>query len=325
MGDRLKDFGYQAAGGILGAGLGLITGQYNREKQLEQQQKLQDMQIKGSKEMADYNMMKQLEMWKATNYSAQVEELKKAGLNPGMLYGMSGSGGTTTGSTGTGVSGGQATQEQGLTQNISMGLQLGLMKAQMENMNANTEKTKAEATKIAGVDTTEAQSRIENIKQGIKNAEVTEKILHLEETYKEIENSVARQTIVDRMKTIEYTSKIAQETAEAIQRDNDINEETKKDKINKIKAEAIQVVANIELTQANTALKKAEIAKIANEISVMVSELDLKWYSMTLDERRTAIMERVGKFNSAQSQRTYDNILKGIQTITGSIKPVSLQ
>ena len=36
-------------------------------------------------------------MWKDTNYSAQMEELKKAGLNPGLLYGMSGGGATTIG------------------------------------------------------------------------------------------------------------------------------------------------------------------------------------------------------------------------------------
>ena len=35
--------------------------------------KLQNLEIKGSKELTDYNAAKQLEMWKATNYPAQVE------------------------------------------------------------------------------------------------------------------------------------------------------------------------------------------------------------------------------------------------------------
>ena len=52
--------------------MGLLLEGHNDRRQLRQQEKLQNLEIKGSKELTDYNAAKQLEMWKATNYPAQV-------------------------------------------------------------------------------------------------------------------------------------------------------------------------------------------------------------------------------------------------------------
>ena len=67
----------------------------------------------------DYSYGKQMDMWNATNYPAQVEQLNKAGLNPALEYGMKGGGGVTTGSPTTGVQGGAAG-------NIGMGIESGM-------------------------------------------------------------------------------------------------------------------------------------------------------------------------------------------------------
>ena len=56
----------------------------------------------------------QMQMWKDTNYAAQVEELKKAGLSIGLMYGKGGAGGTTTGAGATGVSAPQAPTGMGM-------------------------------------------------------------------------------------------------------------------------------------------------------------------------------------------------------------------
>ena len=137
MGKALESFGLQlgqsAAGGLLGIALGGI--QNNQQYNL--QERLQGLQIKGQKQMADYNLQKQLELWNATNYSAQVEQLKKAGLNPGMIYGMGGGGGSTTAAQPGNVSGGNASKAdiQGIMMSAA---QMGLMKAQKENIEADT-------------------------------------------------------------------------------------------------------------------------------------------------------------------------------------------
>lgn len=151
-----------AANATLGTIFGAITGKANDRRQIRQQTKLQDLQIKGSKELSDYNYKKQMEMWEQTNYKAQMEQLKKAGLNPGLIYGMSGGGGTTTGSGGSQVTGATASQGGGNEYATGMGLALGsakqaaeikLLEAQAKQLEAQTEKTKGPDTENTQADT----------------------------------------------------------------------------------------------------------------------------------------------------------------------------
>ena len=103
-------------------------------------------------------------MWNKTNYGAQMEHIKGAGLNPGLMYGMSGGGGTTAGSQGGGgaQSGGapQVKESDVSGQGAIMGLQnagqLALMKAQENKLNA-------EAKKIGGVDTDQTSEAIKKL------------------------------------------------------------------------------------------------------------------------------------------------------------------
>ena len=115
--------------------------------------------------MALFNYDQQMKMWEATNYKAQVEQLKKAGLNPGLLYGMGGAGGATTNAAqGQGPSGTQATKGEA-TQMALMGAQtaaqMALLKARKENIEADT------ANKQAQVPNTEADTENKILQQVI--------------------------------------------------------------------------------------------------------------------------------------------------------------
>lgn len=150
--------GQQALGGVMG----IIMGNHERKKQLEQQQKLQQLQITGQKEMTDYQRMSQLQMWKDTNYKAQVEQMKMAGINPALLYGMSGGGGATAASTPANVTGGQATGViTNPAQMAATTAQLGLMRAQTRDLNASA------ATKEADLPVKEAT--VPNIQADTEN------------------------------------------------------------------------------------------------------------------------------------------------------------
>lgn len=146
------------AGAVAGPILGLALGGYNDRRQINQQQKLQDQQIKGQKQMTDYNMSKQMEMWKATSYGGQMEQMNKAGVNPSLMYGMGGGGGQSTGQANGNVSGGSAPQGGREIQDITgmamqMKAQLELLQAQKENINADTDNKKAETGYTGGVKT----------------------------------------------------------------------------------------------------------------------------------------------------------------------------
>lgn len=118
---------------------------FERQKQLNQQ--AQELGIK---------------TWKETNFSAQKEELEKAGLNAGLLYGMSGAGGGTVGS------GGGGTAQQANIENVGMDVaamaQLALMKAQKENIEADTKVKEVDALKRGGVDTDQTREQTRSLK-----------------------------------------------------------------------------------------------------------------------------------------------------------------
>ncbi|AXH76549.1 MAG: DNA pilot protein [Microviridae sp.] len=139
-------FAQQGIQGAIGAGLGLLLEKHNDKRQIAQQEKLQALEIAGQKQMADYNQQKAMEMWQNTGYGAQKEQMKSAGLNPGLMYGMGGGGGQTTATAPGNVSGGHASGNNGEAMQMALtAAQVGLMNAQRRQIDADTEDKKAGA------------------------------------------------------------------------------------------------------------------------------------------------------------------------------------
>jgi len=156
--------GTAATQGLPGAIFGLAMGGINDRRQVSQQHRLTDIQIEAEKNLTDYNMQKQLQMWKDTSYGAQMEQLQKAGLNPGLIYGMGGGGGQTTGNTSANATAATAQQNPGeVQQMMGMGLQAGMMQAQIDLMKAEARKANTEADYTAGAKTGETTAQIGNI------------------------------------------------------------------------------------------------------------------------------------------------------------------
>ena len=88
FGEQLLGMGLGAAESGLGAIMGMVLGKQNDKRQIEQQSKLTDMQTAAQREMIQYNKELELQMWKDTSYGAQKEQMRQAGLNPGLMYGM---------------------------------------------------------------------------------------------------------------------------------------------------------------------------------------------------------------------------------------------
>ena len=112
--------GAQLLGQGIGAGAGVITsvlgmlGQKKREKRaMQNQRELMDLQTRNQMNLNEQGQKLQMKTWEETNYPAQMKMLKEAGLNPGLIYGQGGAGGSTTGSQGGGsASGGNAPAPQ---------------------------------------------------------------------------------------------------------------------------------------------------------------------------------------------------------------------
>ena len=131
--------------------------------QIVQQQRLNEMQISGNKELANYSQNLQKDMWNYTNYENQIKHLKAAGLNPALMYAKGGVGGQTGSANAGQVAGSHASSEAereaiGIQRNAQM-LQTAMNITQIQNIKADTKVKEAEAEKIKGVDTEYTKSQ----------------------------------------------------------------------------------------------------------------------------------------------------------------------
>lgn len=109
-------------------------------QQHKRQKELMGIQHGNQQELNKQGHQLQMDMWNKTNYEAQLKHMKKAGLNPALMYGMGGGGGTTAGSQGGGsAAGGNAVQMHPI--DIA---NLALVKAQRDNIEADTKNKEAD-------------------------------------------------------------------------------------------------------------------------------------------------------------------------------------
>lgn len=225
--DQLKSEAASAASGsIFGALDEAILGDRRRQKQLDQQRKLQDLQIKGNKQLMDYGYDQQLQMWEDTNYGAQMEQIKKAGLNPAMIYGSGGGGG---GQLGAGVAGtvgsGEASNEaqQKMADNAMMQTSLD-----RRRQNAEIKLLEAQAGNI-DKDTGVKEVTISSILEGIENTRVQRQGYVLENEYNELRNHIQGSTLDEAINNIKYSvnnlvkyGQLLDEQIDGLQIDNNI-------------------------------------------------------------------------------------------------------
>lgn len=128
--------------GMLASTLGVGRDAADR-RQLKQQEKLNELNVKTAKELADYEQSLKMKMWKDTNYGGILNEAKKAGVSKAAAIGgvVGGTQGASVGNVGggnaaTGVEGQRVQNEQ------------LMMMAQLGNVIAQTKKTEAEVDNI---------------------------------------------------------------------------------------------------------------------------------------------------------------------------------
>lgn len=185
VGLMMADQAVKAAGAAGQTLMGQMFAKRNDKRQLKQAEKLMQLEMEGSKEMSEFQREQQMKLWESTNYGAQVEQLKKAGLSTGLMYGGSGPGGTT------GTAPGRVSSQSTLAGNEMMQRTNLLGLAEIQNLQAQTRLTNVQADKLAGIDTekgrqeiTESQARVNKMVQDTNNAK-------LQGVYQETQNAIA--------------------------------------------------------------------------------------------------------------------------------------
>lgn len=273
IGETIGNVVTGGAMGLVNEGLGMALQPLKNRQQYKQQKKLQALQIKGQKELADYQQEQQLEMWNKTNYEAQVGKLKEAGLNAGLLYGMKGGGGVTTGAPiQTGVSGGNAGQAMGI--GLGQLAQIDLMKAQARNLDADTQKK-------LGVDTTKTETEIANLQALTDNTKAKTAFTELQSDYQKLENKIKTDTLDKAIARIEWEADNAFEELQKITRENNLGDEIYKTSVKTYEQQYLKLIAETALTKQQTATGQAQEVAITEEnrlnIKRTLEGIEQKW------------------------------------------------
>lgn len=316
MGNFIEMLGQQAATGGLGTIMGIATAGWNDQRQLRQQQELQRLQMQGNREMMDYSMKKQLEMWKATNYAEQIKQMKIAGLNPGLLYGMKGGGGVTTGSPTGAVQGANAPMGGGeIMGGIGMGINLELMKAQKSLIDAQTRNLDANTTKTEGVDTGLARTQIFEGMVRADNTRADTKVKELQADLMAFEKEIKGSTLEEAIQKFTAEAEAAKATVDLMANRLFIEKATANTMVDKAYADLVGTLLTNELTRAQTVTEGTKPGMITAETKAIgdrVHQEDLnrwqRWEQIFQDGVQKGAQQRDMISRIALDMQKMDNV-----------------
>lgn len=277
----IKDLGMQAAQGAIGGAMGigeeLLMGNYRRKKQLEQQKKLTDMQVNANKNLADYGMAISKEMFEATGYGAQRRQMEEAGLNPALMYGHAGAGGSTQ-SAGAGSAGaGQASSGSEYAGKANaMGIEMMRAQSEIAVNKSIAEKNQAEADATRGYKKEQAEAQTKNIEEVTKNTQVQRQGINLQNDYDKIRNYIAESSFDYNIEALKWMAGKAREEFEIILNNKEISNATKDLVIESYELNNKNIGIEILNKKAGIELTEAQAEKAYNDIAQGWEDLRIK-------------------------------------------------
>lgn len=188
-----------AGGAIIGAGIGALGNIIGVERQNRATEKFMGIQKENQKELNQQGADLQYDMWKKTNYPAQLGMMKEAGLSAGLMYGGSGAGGATTGSQsgGSAASGGQGAKLD-IGSNVAQMAQIALLKAQKDNIEADTVAKKTGAAYQSGPQTAQTEADTKTKEEQATKTREEGKSVYLDNIVKQYERGGIGENEVNR-------------------------------------------------------------------------------------------------------------------------------
>lgn len=306
-------------GSIVSGGLGLLGGLFKRNNNgFKNQQKLMQqaweyekegmgLQYNYGQQAADAEYKRNLQMWKDTNFGAQRDEMEKAGLSVGLMYGNGGgSAASTAGGTATQPNAPKTNPVEVALQQESMGLQLKQIEAQNRLANAEATKTIAEANKIAGVDT---------------------KGQELQNKWQEIENRIqtSRESIEQsNMKAAAANADKAVEDWKMAVLDREFLDKTQEDRVTRLVSEIAKIQKEGSLAESATDVNYQTARKIQKEIENFYYEMITRRMSAeAAKETAENILKKIeNEYKLGSDQNLREWIYGGVDRINGILETI---
>ena len=263
---------------------GLGNASIGNNMQNQQQEFMQNLSIKGQKEMAEFNYKLGKRMWNETGSEAQRKQLEKAGLNVALMYGGKGGGGQTASVNPGNVGQGTATRPD-ILQGLSLMANMKNAEASANLANAQAEKAKAETEKTKGVDTAKVSQEIINLKQDNVTEKGKSRLTEMEADIKEVESFITTATMQDSIDRIKNESLLAYQNLKQLEYRNQVDKETVNTNIGIIK----QNYTNLLL---ETVQRKLTATKTEEEIKKIKQDVENSIQLVINDSRKTNIQDR---------------------------------
>lgn len=287
-------------GAIIGIGAGIakgIMGNQAKKDQFEENKQLMEYNAELNKQQAFYSTGLARDLWNYTNYENTMRHIKGAGLSPGLVYGQSGAGGSTSG----------AGQANGVGQPNKTGTEVGLqaegMALQLANVISQTrlnesqaDKNEAEANKIKGVDTEAQQATIDNLIAQTSNEKTKRGLLLGQIRVADAEEELKRNTA-------DWTKEKAEETRwnvkslkkgidkltaeiDGVELDNDLKKRTIDNKVKESTLTLQNLMAEILLKGSQQKVNKEQAKAIPTQILQGWEELTKKGKTLIVQKEQ---------------------------------------
>lgn len=304
----------QLAGGAISTGLGMALGSWNDQRQLKQQGKLLEQQQQFNELASEAQARRQFEMWQKTGPMGMIKELRGAGLNPGLIYGMGGAGGQTPGA------GQAATNANGapiggreIEAALGMSLPLALTKAQIENIKADTKQKEAATVKTTGVDTTKVQSEIDNLAQETDNKRLSWNLMNADLGLKALETKLKSETLETGIETAKTElNKLQEELTSSMVKAN-VDVKTQQAVIDEAFARAAKTWAETALAKSNITVNEEQKKLIMQQVDHLMHDTALGYGQNKIETLKAATELYKAEINAAKIP------MESMEKILGSI------
>lgn len=276
MGQFWDGTGGALTGGAM-TGLSMIGQNRRNRRAFRQQKKLMDLQMQNQMGLNQQGHQLAMDMWNQTNYGAQVEHMKEAGLNPALMYGQAGAGGQTGSGSGGSAAGGGAPAIQPMDmQNMLIGAQISKLNAETKNIEKDTSvKDYTIGNIIASTDDLKAKAKLSDAQRNIYRLEYEFGKDSYDNRLKQIGADLGNATIeLDLMKE-QFDYLVQTSMYDAIKTANESEKIATENKLTRKELNAFEKVLGLKIKEVNIQEFNADTNKMnawTNELKVAIDK-----------------------------------------------------